>query len=214
MKVNYRKLLFLILISIIVPLVISACATTKPQALRGKYIGGGTSTCLIAYCGLGDDMTPKFPAAPNGGWGSGAWSIGLNSHSMELTLEPDGTGTVSESIRSFILNNARPGYSGPRFPGEAKDTQKITYTVAPDGTFTLKDVPGTVKIEPTTGAPYVLNGFLNTGRVSSDGNIITMFDTGVKHTFIPPLYICPVPTEPKPEVEQSCTATFILYKQR
>ena len=213
MNGNVRKLALLMVI--VAPLLLSACATTSPpapQALQGQYVGGGTSTCLFAVCGFGADKVPLVPSGPNGGWGSGAWSISDNSHSWVMTLEPDGTGTISESITSVTLNNTSPTVPWPSIGG-SKDTQKITYTVAPDGTFTMKDVPGTFKVEPGSGQPYVLTGFSNIGHISPDGNVITLFDTGMPHTFVPPLYVCPAPLEPKPEAQMSCTATFMVFKQ-
>jgi hypothetical protein len=216
MNGNLRNFALLMIITVIAPLLLVACATTSastPQAIQGQYVGGGVSTCIFAVCGFGDDKVPKVPSGPNGGWGTGAWSISNNSHSMVMTLEPDGTGTVSESMSSVTLNNTSPTVPWPS-TGASKDTQRITYAVAPDGTFTMKDVPGTVKVEPASGPGFVLTGFSNTGHISPDGNVITMFDTGaVPHTFMPPGYWCPVPTEPKSEAQMACTATFILFKQ-
>ena len=217
MNGNLRKLASL-MVTIVAPLLLSACATTStsaPQALQGQYIGGGVSTCLFAVCGFDADNVPKVPSGPNGGWGTGAWSIGSNSHSLVLTLEPDGTGTFSEDIRTVVLNNTSPTVPWPSF-GEGKDTHKITYTVAPDGTLTMKDVPGTFRYEPVSpkaNQAMVMTNVSNIGYVSPDGNVITIVDTGVPHTFLPPMYICPVPMEPKPEAQQECTGTFILYKR-
>ena len=214
MNGNVRKLVFL-MVTVVAPLLLLACATTTspPRALQGQYVGAGTSTCLFAVCGFGAGNVPQVPAGPNGGWGTGAWAISNDSHSMVVTFEPDGTGTASESIRSVIFNNTSATVPWPSVTGESKDSMKITYTVAPDGTFTMKDVPGTVKMEPASGPPSVMKGFDNIGHISPDGNVLTLFDTGVPHTFVPPLYICPAPLEPKPEAQMSCTATFILYKQ-
>jgi hypothetical protein len=217
MKGNIRKLGVFVIIIAIALFILAACATTSPpasKALKGRYVGGGVSTCLLAVCGFGANKVPNVPTGPNGGWGTGAWALSTNSHSWVMTLEPDGTGTISESIRSVILNNTSPTVPWPSITGESKDTQRITYTVAPDGTFTLKDVPGSFKVEPASGPPYVLTNFYNIGHVSPDGKVITMNDTGVPHTFVPPLYVCPVPTEPKPEAGMSCTATFILFKEQ
>jgi hypothetical protein len=216
MKGNTKKLAVFMIITVIALFILAACATTSPpasQAIQGRYVGGGVSTCLFAVCGFGADKVPNVPTGPSGGWGTGAWSLSNNSHSMVMTLEPDGTGTVSESILAVVLNNTSPKIPWPSITSGSKDTHKITYTVAPDGTFTLKDVPGSFKVEPASGPPYVLTGFINIGHISPDGKIITMFDTGAPKTFVPPLYVCPVPTEPKSEAGMACTATFILFKQ-
>lgn len=219
MKGNIRKLAVLGIISIIVPFILGACATTTPpapHALQGKYVGAGVSTCLFAVCGFGNNNVPNIPEGPNKGWGSGAWSLSTNSHQIVMTLEPDGTGTVSEDIRSVTFNNTSPTVPWPS-TGEMTDTHNISYMVAPDGTFTLRDVPGTFKSQGVSGAmkgqAFVLKDFFNTGHISPDGKVITMFDTGAPKTFIPPMHICPVPTEPKPEAAEVCNATFTLFKQ-
>ena len=219
MNQNTTKLALLMIVAVLSAIMIAACATTTspPHALVGQYVGAGTSTCLFAVCGFGPDNVPQVPAGPNGGWGTGAWSLEANAHLMTMTLEPDGTGLYSEDIRSVIFNGTSPTIPWPS-TAETKATHKVTYTVAPDGTFTMKDVEGTFKAEMVSGASkgqsFVMKGFSNTGHVSPDGNVITLSDTGVPHTVVPPLYICPVPMEPKPEAGQVCNATFILFKQR
>jgi len=217
MNGNVRKLA-LLMVTVVAPLLLAACATTStsaPQALQGQYIGGGVSTCLFAVCGFDADNVPRVPSGPNGGWGTGAWSIGSNSHSFVMTLEQDGTGTVSEDMRTVVLNNTSPTIPWPSF-GQGKDTHKITYTVGPDGTFVMKDVPGTFKwesVSPKAGQAFVFTGVSNIGYVSPDGNVITMVNNGGTMTFLPPMYICPAPMEPKPEAQHECTGTFILYKR-
>ena len=216
MKGNTKKLALFMIITVIALFILAACATTSPpasQAIQGRYVGGGVSTCLFAVCGFGADKVPNVPTGPNGGWGTGAWSLSSNSHSMVMTLEPDGTGTVSESIRTVIFNNTSPTVPWPSITGESKDTHKITYTVAPDGMFTLKDVPGSFKVESASGQSFVITGVSDIGHISPDGKVITMVDTGGPHTFMPPLYICPVPIEPRSEAQSVCNATFTLFKQ-
>lgn len=216
MKGNTKKLAVLVIITVIALFILAACATTSPpvsKAIQGQYVGAGVSTCLMAVCGFDADKVPNVPTGPSGGWGTGAWSLSTNTHSMVMTLEPDGTGTVLESIRTIILNNTSPKIPWPSITGESKNTHKITYTVAPDGTLTMKDVPGTFKAELASGQSIVITGVSNIGHISPDGKVITMFDTCVPHTFIPPLYFCPAPIEPKPEVQSVCNATFTLFKQ-
>jgi len=218
MKRKTAKFPLLMAITLIAPLLLLACATTTspPRTLQGQYVGAGTSTCLFAVCGFGDNNVPGVPAGPNGGWGTGAWSLTTQSHSQVMTFEPDGTGTTSEDIRAIVLNGTSPTIPWPS-TGENKATHKFTYTVAPDGTLTYQDVPGTFKGEAVSGAnkgmTFVMKNFSNIGHVSPDGNVITLFDTGVVHTFVPAMYFCPVPMEPRPEAGQVCHASFILYKQ-
>jgi hypothetical protein len=146
MKANIKKLAVVVIIAAIAmftPVAMVSADPTFPQSLQGRYVGGGVSTCIFAACGFDANKVPNVPTGPSGGWGTGAWALVTGSHSWVMTLEPDGTGTISESMRDVILNNTSPTVPWPSITGEIKDTQKITYTVAPDGTFTLKDVPGT-----------------------------------------------------------------------
>ena len=219
MKGNIGKLAVLVIITFIALFLLAACATTSPSpphALRGQYVGAGQSTCIVAVCGFGADNVPNYASGPSGVWGTGPWSLSTNSHSVVIIFEPDGTGSVSEVIRGVTFNNTSPTVPWPS-TGEATDTHKITYTVTPDGTLTIKDVPGTFTAKWISGAmkgqTSVLSGFTNIGHISPDGNVVTFFDSGVHHTFVPPLYACPVPTEPKPEAAMVCTATFTVFKQ-
>ena len=128
MKGNIRRLGVPVIIAVIALFILAACATTSPpasKALKARYVGGGVSTCLFAVCGFGANKVPNVPTGPNGGWGTGAWSLSNNSHSMVMTLEPDGTGTVSESIRGAVLNNTTPTVPWPSITGESKDTHKL-----------------------------------------------------------------------------------------
>jgi hypothetical protein len=219
MKGNTRKLAVLGIITVIVPFILAACATTSPpvpHALQGQYVGSGVDTCLFAVCGFGDNNVPNYASGPNKVWGTGAWSLSTSSHSIVMTLEPDGTGTVSEDIHAIIFNNTSPTVPWPS-TGEATDTHNIAYMVAPDGTFIFRDVPGTFKWQAVSGAmkgqAIVITGISGKGHISPDGKVITFLDTGAPHTFIPPVYMCPVPTEPKPEFATVCNATFTLFKQ-
>ena len=115
MNRNTAKVVLLVAIAVIAPLLLFACATTTapPRTLQGQYVGAGTSTCLFAVCGFGENNVPGLPTGPNGGWGTGAWSLEANAHSMTLTLEPDGTGLYSEDIRSVIFNGTSPTIPWP-----------------------------------------------------------------------------------------------------
>jgi len=207
------------MVMVLSAIMLAACASTgqAPRSLEGKYVGAGTGTCLFAVCGFGDYNVPQAPVGPTGGWGSGAWSLSNNNHSVVMELKPDGTGTVSEDMYNVVLNNTTRTIPWPS-TGEMKTTYQITYTVESDGTFTLKDVPGAFKSEVVSGAmkglSFVLKGFSNVGHVSPDGNVVTMFDTGTPHTFMPPMYTCPAPIEPKPEAAWVCNEEFTLFKQR
>jgi hypothetical protein len=184
-----------------------------PQSLKGQYRGSGTTTCIAALCGFDKDMVPNVPAGPNGGWGSGAWSVSVNNHLVTINFDFDGTGTYSETHRSTVLNNSGPKVPWPSLTGETKFSHKLNYTIRSDGTVVVKDVPGTFKVELTAGPPFMAQGFSLAGNISSDGSMMFLADTGVPHTFLPPLYACPVPMEPKVEMGMSCTGTFTLFKQ-
>jgi hypothetical protein len=209
MKANIKKLVLLMIITVISTFVLAATVTADPPghlSIRGQYAAIGFQTCLLAQCGFLDNYVPRGASF---GFGS------IQSLSIEgvFKFEPDGTGTASITKRSINFPPTMPTIPSAS-AGIAIDTWMFTYTVTGDGSYTMEPDPGTYISTWTEGpyvpASYTMSGWLFNGTITPDGKTITL-NTGVPTvaTLYPP--IIPSPNCTRPQL--ICNTSAILIWQ-
>ena len=135
MNRDIRNLVVIVIITVIVPLMLAACATTGasgPQAIKGQYAGTGEGRCILAPLGFKPNLTPSCAQTPQGttvcpsitqSWsGDAVWSF-----------NKDGTGTFSALVQ--FVTDPFHGPSGlvPSSAGSQKISTKIHYNVTKIG---------------------------------------------------------------------------------
>jgi hypothetical protein len=192
MKGNIKKLVLLMIITVMALFIMAATVTAKPpvpHAIRGQYASTAGGTCFLAVCGFDANNVPLNDMYQT-----------LNYTSEEVyTFEPDGTGNVSWTSSNVIYPT--PSTSGPPTPvpsaGIDTATWDFTYAVAGDRSVTITEVPdsftstwisGPLKGTTDTG----LNGYKRTGTITQDAKMIIL-NGGLPDiiTFTNPL--CPFP---------------------
>ncbi len=177
MKANIKKLVLLIIITLIATFMMAATVTADPpghRSIQGQYAATGFQTCLLAQCGFLDNYVPRYASL---GLGS------IQSLSIEgvFKFEPDGTGTASITKRSINFAPTLPTIPSAS-AGVVIDTWTFTYTLTGDGSYTMEPDPGTYTSTWTTGpyAPSIntFSGWLFNGSITPDGKTITL-NTGV-----------------------------------
>jgi hypothetical protein len=209
MKANIKKLVLLMIITVIASFVMAATVLADPpghRAIRGRYAATGFQTCLLAQCGFLENYVPR---AASYGFGS------IQSFSIEgvFKFEADDTGTASITKRSINFAPTLPTIPSAS-AGVIVDTWTFTYTVAGDGYYTMEPDPGTYistwTVGPYVPASYTMSGWSFDGHITPDGKTITL-NTGVPTvaTLSPPIV-----SPPCPNAQLICNTSVVLIWPR
>jgi hypothetical protein len=137
-------------------------AAADPPRLKGTYGFTGSDACLYSPNGFTEQLQVFNP-----NWSSS------NDIEGTRTFNGDGTGTGENFTMSITLGpGVRPSASS------SKGSVSFTYTVNPDGSFTVDNVPGsnvgTILTGPRTGQTFLLESVpTTTGLISKDGKTLT-----------------------------------------
>jgi hypothetical protein len=174
MKGNIKKLVLLIIITVIAPFILAVTVTGQPvpQAIKGQYAATGGGTFLTAVCGFGNDYIPNGAA-------QGAWAIESLSIQAVFTFERDGTGTVSETHRVIDHYSIAPSQAGlTPTAGIRKTTYSFAYTVEQDGMIKITADPDTIVSTqisgPNKGSTIKPSTIALEGTISPDGKTIVL----------------------------------------
>jgi hypothetical protein len=213
MKRNIRNLFAIVIITIIVPFMLVACATTSPsvpQAITGQYNMTGEGMCLLAPLGFKPNLTPSCTETPQGPACPGI----IQSWSGEgvYFFNKDGTGSLTVLVQ-FVTESFR-GPSGivPSSAGAQKVSAKIHHNVTNEGKITITADPGTYTTEwisgPNAKKIYHIDGFARKGTVAPGGKtiIVNSLVTDVM-SFKPPYVDLP------PTAQSVCNGSAILIWQ-
>jgi len=202
MKGNIKKLVVLMIITVIAPFIMAVMAfagPTFPQSLQGQYALTAAGTTLIAPLGFDKNLIPINAL-------QGAWILQTFNNSGVYTFNIDGTGRAEIQSRSFTFpftipnpNPPPPTMPIPPSVGGAKIVFSFHYTITDDGKITITGDPGTYVITPTTGPPSPptrWNGLKVSGFISYDGKMI-VGNTGVPDIWeiVPPAGTWPPTTQ-------------------
>ena len=178
MKGNIKKLVVLVIITIIAPLTMAVMASagpTFPRALQGQYAVTSGGTSLIAPLGFDKNLIPTNAA-------QGAWIFSTVSNGGVYTFDRDGTGKAEIQSRGFTFpftmpnpNPPPPTIHIPPSVGGATIVFSFHYTITDGGKITITADPGTYVITPNVGppgAPAHWNGLKISGYITNDGKII------------------------------------------
>ena len=180
MNRNIRNLVVIVIITVIAPFMLAACATTSPsapQGIRGQYDFTGGGTALIAFLGFEPNLRPKGPP--------GAYIFQTFSTEGVYTFQRDGTGSFKTLTHFATLpfttpnpNPPPPTITNPSSSGSANVTFLFHYTVTKDRKITITADPGTYATEwksgPNTGNTSHIDGMVRTGFISPNGKTITL----------------------------------------
>jgi hypothetical protein len=137
-------------------------AAADPPRLKGTYGFTGSDACLYSPNGFTEQLQVFNP-----NWSSS------NDIAGTRTFNGDGTGTGENFTMSITLGpGVRPSASS------SHGTVSFTYTVNPDGSFTINNVPGsnvaTILTGPRAGQTSLLENVpTTTGLISKDGKTLT-----------------------------------------
>jgi len=208
MKANIKKLVLLMIITLIATFMMAATVTADPpgnRSIRGVYAATGFQMCLLAQCGFLENFVPR---AASYGFGS------TQSLSIEgvFKFERDGTGEASITKRSINFAPTLPPDILSASAGVVIDTWTFTYTVTCDGSYTMKPDKDSYKSKWTAGpydAEFTMNGWLFNGSIAPDGKTITL-NTGVpvKATLSPAIVGPPCPL-----AQLICNTSLVLIWQ-
>jgi len=177
MKRNIRNLIAIVIITIIVPFMLAACATTSPsvpQGVRGQYAGIGQGMTLMAPFGFKPNSTASCTDTPQGpvcpsviqtSSGEGVYSFGK-----------DGTGSLT-SLISIITESFR-GPSGivPASAGIQKISIKFHYSITDGDKITITADPYSVEFisGPSAKKIYNMKGWVRKGIIALGGKMIML----------------------------------------
>jgi hypothetical protein len=213
MNRNIGNLSVIVTITIIVPFMLFACATTSPfvpQPIKGQYVGTGEGMCLLAPLGFKPDLTPSCTNTPQGPACPGI--IQTWSGEGVYSFNADGTGSFTALVQ-FVTESFR-GPSGivPPSAGVQKLSARIHYNVTNEGRITITADPGTYVSEwisgPMAKKIYHIDGWARKGTVAPGGKIITVNSlvTDVM-SFVPPHVDLP------PTAKSVCNGSNVLIWQ-
>ncbi len=169
MKANIKKLVLLMIITVIATFMMVATVTAESpgnRSIRGVYAATGGVTCLVAPVGFTNLI-------PNNGLSM------LMTGTMEgvFTFYRDGTGHIERPHAPVVILNSTLGVPYPS-AGDSKDSSDFTYQVDQGGKITITQVPGSHSGEFTSGP---LAGFTYHnenrnwwGTISPDGKTIVL----------------------------------------
>jgi hypothetical protein len=180
MNRNIRNLIEIVIITVITPFMLAACATTSPSApqdIRGQYASTGGGAALLAPLGIEANLTPKGPP--------GAYMFQTVNLEGIFIFRGDGTGSFKGLNHVFTLpftfpnpNPPPPTITVPSSGASSNVTFSFHYTVTDDRKITITADPGTYTTEwksgPSAGKTYYMNGWSRTGFIALDGKSIIM----------------------------------------
>ena len=120
------KKVLVVLISIAALLLILT-SPSFAQSLQGTYVGGGSGSGLLAFCGFNDNGIPN-------GASNGIYTTLMTNTESRWEFNPDGSGSLQAIIRVIRLaNSVFTGSDVISFPwvGESQATAKFTYKLDP-----------------------------------------------------------------------------------
>ena len=176
MKANIKKLVLLMIFTVIATFMMAATVTAESpgnRSIRGVYAATGSGTCFVAPFGFNDNLVPN--SAPDG---TGAYMLMTFTMEGVFTFHRDGTGHIERPSCPTVIHNPSPFAPYPS-AGNSKDSWDFTYEVERDGSITLTQVPGSHSGEFTSGPLVALGPYHNNGRnwrgtVSPDGKTIIL----------------------------------------
>ena len=194
MKGNIKKLVLLMIITIIAPFILADATTAKSPghgAIRGQYAATGGGTQLVAICGFGSNYVPNGAA-------NGAWAIMTFSIQGVFTFEPDGTGTASTAHRVVSHYSIAPAQAGlTPWAGIRTGSYSFAYTVEQDGKIIITADPATFISTwisgPNTGQTSHISTLTLEGTISPDGKTIILNGGLPEVATITPRIIPPCP---------------------
>jgi hypothetical protein len=214
MNRNIRNWVVIVIITVIVPFMLAACATISPsvsQGIQGQYASSGGGTSLIAPLGFEPNLRAKGPP--------GAYMFQAFSVDGVYTFKRDGTGSykgVNHVVNlPFTFPNPNPPPPTISVPSSAGSSNVIFlfhYTVTEDRKITITVDPGTYstknKFGPSTGKTYHIDGQTGTGFITPDGKMI-MLTGGAPNvgSFIAPFVDLP------PTTQIIITRSIVLFYQ-
>ena len=214
MKRNIGNLLVITIITVIVPVMFAACATTSPsapQAIKGQYAGMGEGRCILAPLGFKPDFTPSCIQTPKGSTVCPSITQSWTGESV-FSFNKDDTGTFSALVQ--FVTDPFEGPSGlvPSSAGSQRISAKIHYDVTNEGKITITADPGTYTAEwisgPQANKTYHMNGWGRKGTVVADGKIIILNSLVTEvMSFIPPLVDLP------PTAQGTCNGANVIFWQ-
>ena len=203
MKGNIKKLVILVIITVIAPFIIAVMASAEPPTthnIRGQYYATGGGTCLLALSAI---TTLKSEPVV-------AWLVDSYSWEGVYTFEPNGAGTTT--ALQFHVQRPGPQLTTPPKSFTSKLTWKFTYTVMDAGRISFTLVPGTYKLEFVSGSQLSGQAFsadaIPTEGVISPGDEI-MTSSSVSQQLINFNALQNIP----PGGLFSCNASIVLVKQ-
>ncbi len=214
MNGNIRSLVVIVTVTVIVPFMLAACATTSPsapQAIKGQYASTGEGRCIVAPLGFKPNLTPSCTQTPQGTTVCPSISQSWSGEGVYI-FNKDGTGSLTALIQ-FVTDSFQ-GPSGliPSNGGVQKLSAKLHYNVTNEGKITITADPGTYISEvisgPNANRTYHINGWARKGTVAPDGKIIIVngLVTDIM-SFMPPLVDLP------PTTQSTCNGSNVLIWQ-
>jgi hypothetical protein len=176
MKANIKRLVLLMIITMIVSFMLAATASAgspSHRSIQGIDTATGSGTCFVAPFGFNANLVPN--PAPDG---TGAYMLMTFTMEGVFTFYRGGTGHVERPHCPTVIHNPSPFAPYPS-AGNSKDSWDFTYEVERDGSITLTQVPGSHSGEFTSGPLVAIGQYHNEGRnwwgtVSPDGKTIIL----------------------------------------
>ena len=204
MKANIKKLVLLMIITVIATFMMAATVTADPpghRSIQGVYAATGSGTCFVAPFGFNGNLVPN--PAPDG---TGAYMLMTFTMEGVFTFYRDGTGHIERPHCPVVIVYPPPFVPYPS-AGDSKDSSDFTYEVERGGKITLTQVPGSHSGEftdgPLDGYTYQNENRNWWGKVSPDGKTIVL------NSGLPDII-----TSPPPSVEGLiCNGSAVLIWQ-
>src|SRR5512137_2731964 len=145
MNRNSTKLVLITIITVIVPLMLAACATTSPsgpQSVKGQYAGIGEGRCILAPFGFKPNLTPSCTQTPQGTTVCPSITQSWSGDAVWL-FNKDGTGSFTALVEFVTDSFQGPSGLVPSNAGAQKVSAKLHYNVTNEGKITITADPGT-----------------------------------------------------------------------
>jgi len=170
MKANIKKLVLLMIITVIATFMMAATVTAGSpgnRSIRGVYAATGSVTCLVAPLGFDEQLIPK----------SGASMVMTGTMEGVFTFYRDGTGHAERPHCPVVILSSTVGVPFPS-AGDSTDSWDFEYEVKQDGSIILTQVPGSHSGEftagPMAGFKYKNDNRNWWGKILPDGKTIAL----------------------------------------
>jgi hypothetical protein len=214
MNRNIGNLVVIVTITVIVPFMLAACATTSPsapQGIKGQYAATGEGRCIIAPLGLKPNLTPSCTQTPQGTTVCPAIMQSWSGEGVYF-FNKDGTGSFTALVQFVTDSFQGPSGLVPSSGTAQKVSAKLHYNVTNEGKITITADPGTYTSEVISGwnanTTYHINGWARKGTVAPDSKIIVLNSlvTDIM-SFMQPLVGLP------PTTQSTCNGSNVLIWQ-